>query len=1443
MLKNKYIISLISFFIIWVGVLPFVVTNLAVILCRNFSHNSDYIIELDNPHTSFSILPYARFKADLVQIKSKDLKNSVAAEDVNIKIRILPLLSGKLHFSKFNIDKLNAMFYLKENVELDKDFLTKLDNSGICFDFVKINDFETELYQKDDNFPIKYNGDNLLFQRKHSFVKLKIESRLSVGEKSSKIDFDLFLPKSNDIKNTVFDINVLDLDLSLLKPYFKHYLPVDLQGLQGVVNIRANKNELETELLNCAALMKNNYESIIFPSQMSIRAQYEIGKNLIAVKDMGIDSVNIHVNVDGKISDYLGKTPPALDLNLRVNKSKIEDFISLLPAFKVEEIDVFKLKNYKFYGDVLANVSLKGRLPEPDITGDVYITNGILSKPIPNTTKGATIKLMLTGRYVNFDVFVPAGGEEKVWVKGGQELYNIKYADMVIKSTKSVDLHVAESVVNPLHEILNFIIGPVPILDIYGKGNIDISVKGNRKNPHVWGALNVNNASVNFIEIPDLKLVKADATLLFNNQDATFHTKQGLVNGKKFLIDGVCTLAGKFDFDVESAGQPTSELYKAIQTSTLIPDIKKMLPKIDFIKGTTDIKLKVFGDIKDINDLKFNQNTFARGEILVKDNDVQFQGINATKANGKVKFDTDTAFADITAAVGNSPLSIKAKIKNELGDLVVNIPKLDPNFLISTEKPYLPYVSAFMKYKGNINDVDYDKINMTLDVIEANPKSMLQVENGNIVVTGGNITVKNLKGYISDKCNRFESDLKINSAFTHKRDINGKITLKTPDVSSLNEVLMTELLPQSIRNYTQSYELKKGAVELNCKIFNNKINLTSDLGGVSFIYLPLELPVEVVNGNILLRNEHLKLNKINILVDKMPILIDGDIKDIYHNRNFNLYVNSKPKQDFIDKYINKKQIYPIKIKGDIVYKAFLKGNPDNFEINSDVNMSKDSSIYHFGATLGDIENSIEMVLNARLINRKLLKIKDFSYNKLIDSQSGKLTDLNMLKVNGGLEFLDNDILFKDLKIKTNNPTDARIFNIIFRKPYIKQGQFTSDLKFNGKLSSPNVLGEFHIFETNIPFWDTTMKNIEFVFKDRTIDISSKGEVMGNEITFDGVLKNKLTKPYKVEKAYIYTKNADLNYISEKTKSAQLDSVSNSDNVDQVTIKSIVFDNLKLKADRVELRNLKATNFESLASFDEKGLYDVKKFSFDIANGNLSGQYKYNVNTEDTALRLIAENINANDITKAIFDLDNQIYGDLTGTLQLSCKGANFANCMKTLEGNTSFNVKNGRMPKLGSLEYLLKAGNLVKGGITGVSINSVIDLITPLKTGNFSDIYGNVQIHDGIAQNIEITTQGKDLSLFIGGKYNFATSIADMEVLGILSRKISTMFGPIGNLSINTLFNVIPGVDLSKDSQTLNKINKIPGIELSSKSYRKFIAIIKGNINEDGYVNTFKWIN
>lgn len=1447
MFKNKFIITIVSFYILWMGIMPLVVTNAVKVLCKNFSYNSNYEITIDSPCTILTPLPIGKFKADKILLKSKIDNTSIEIDSFKIKIRLLPLLSGRLHVNSLAAENIEMHSNLKSNMELDRDFFKKLEHTRMIFDSVRVDKFRTEFMQKDVNTPIVYSGEDFLFQKKNRYIKFNVDSSLDVQGHKSDVDINLYLPKNNEIKTSIFEVTISNLDIAPLKIYLKQYLPQDLVELKGIINVTANKGELVTELSNCAAVMRDAAKTITLPDKMNIKSKFNIKRNYIKLENVDVESKNIHLFCDGKILDYFGNTMPSLDLNFRINSSKVEDFINLLPAFKVEEIDVYKLKKYKFYGDILANFSIKGRMPEPDVVGDIFVNNGILTNPIPNTTQGATIKLKLTGKYAFFDVFVPAGGVEKVWVKGSQELYNVKYADMTIKSTQNVDLHVAEVVLNPLHEILNFVLGPVPIMDIYGKGNVDILVKGNRKTPHIWGVMNVHNSRVKFNEIPDLVLKDADAVLTFNDQDAVFKTEKGFVNNKDFKINGNCNLYGKFDFDVESKNQPTELLYKAILTSTMIPDIQKMLPKLDKISGLMDLNLKVYGAVKYIEDLKFNENAFAKGIITIKDNDVAFQNIMISKTNGFVRFDNMSADTDINARISEAPMNIKAKIKNNIGDLILNIPKLNPNFLIKDEftrkKQYLPYVSVFAKYKGDINNIEYNKLHLNAKVIESNPHSILKFQSGEVIVANNKINLKNLKGFIENDKNKFESDLRIESAFNSTPELNGNIRLKTPDLTLLNEILVSDILPKDLKKYTKDFEFKKGAIDLNCKFFNNKINMYTDVGGISFEYIPLELPINVINGTISVRNNTLKLNKLNILADKMPILADGEIRDIFDKQNFNLYFNSKPQQEFIDKYINKNQIYPIKIKGDIVYWARFKGIPQNYDLKVNVDMKKDSSVYHFGATVGDLENAISMYIDSQVTNQNNFHIKDFSYDKLIESQSGKQTRLNMLKARGGVEILKDDLAFKDLRIKTNTPTDARIFNIIFRKPNIKQGQFTSDLKINGKLSNPHVSGDFHIFETNIPFLDTIMKNIVFVFKEKTIELTSKGEVMGNEIFFEGTLKNKLTQPYKIEKATLYTKDLDLNYIVNKLKVAQVDSGNSIDTFENFNISSILFDNLKLKADNIQLRNIKATNFEARASLNDKGVFDISDFVFNIANGKLDGKYRYNIKNNDTALNLSAENINANDITWALFDLNNQIYGDLTGTINLSCNGSNFEHCMQTLNGNTIFNVNDGRMPKLGSLEYLLKAGNLVKGGITGLSINSVIDIISPLKTGDFEDIFGSIRIKDGIARNIEISTKGKDLSLFMSGNYNFSNSIAEMEVLGMLSRKISTFLGPVGNMSINTLFNVIPGVDLEKDNFVLERVNKIPGIELSSKAYRKFIAEIKGNINGEDYVTSFKWIN
>ena len=1446
-IRKKYVALAIIILVFWMGIFPLILSNTVTLLCKNFSSNSRYEISVSNPKFQLYPLPVIKFSADTVNIKNRNTSDELNVNKFKTKLRLLPLLSGRVHLNKLQAQSLYIKKGFKKNLTLNEDILNQLKNTRFRFDSVYLKNYDCTFTSEGTDNSVKYNGKDLKFVNKNRSLNLNIDSTLKTDKPASKIYINFRLPKNSDINKTNFNVEISNLDIEPLGEFLINFLPKEIDGLKGHINIYANKDKLIAELRKVKILYKNKNHSVIFPEKFALNSKFNINKNEITLNNAEINSDKLHITADGKIRDYIGKAMPFIDMKVIINKSRIEDFVEMLPPFKVEDFDSYKLKEYKFYGNVIGNLALKGRFPEPNITGGMYIDDGILIKPIPNTNKGAVIKLSFTGRHVNYNVYVPAGNRQTVVVKGNQELYNIKYADISIKSSQNVNLHSARDVVNPLHEIFNFIIGPVPILDVYGTGNIDLTVKGNRTNPHAWGTLNFYNASANFLGIPDLKLKEADAILSFNDTGAVFKTLKGSVNEKDFKIKGTCNLNGNFNFDVESEGQPSQELYTAVQTSTMLEDIKKLIPKTDKIIGTADLKLKIYGTVKKIEDLKFNKNAFAKGTISLKDNEILISGMNINKANATVEVDGTASNTVLTGLIGDSPLNITAKVKNNIADVTAKIPKLNLNSLIedssTREKEYLPYISLDLRYKGNSGDVEYDKVIFNSAVIPNTNSNTCSYKSGKISMEGAKLSIKNLDFYIHNPNNSVNADLQISDVFSKNPIFDGVIKLKLPDIKVLNEIFDYRILPKNLTEILKNYEFEKGSLNLNARFNNGKLSTETSVAGIAFNYIPLEIPVEVVNGKLIIRNDDLKLQSLNILVDQMPLLLDGEIKNITDKQIFSIYLNSKPKQEFIDKFLNKNAIYPLKIKGDIVYSAQLKGSPEEFDIDAKINMAKDYSIYYYGATVGDVENAITLTLDSKIFNGKELKIKEFLYDKVIDSQSGKQTRLNMLRVKGGINFIDNDTEFRDLYIKTSNPTDARIFNLIFGKPNIKQGQFTSDLRMRGKLSDPRIFGGFHIVETNIPFMDTTMKNIEFIFKDRFLEIKSKGEVFGNDISAEAILKNKLTKPYHIEKAFITTKDMDLNRIVNKIKSVEAEITRPQDSFGNFDVNSVIVNNLKIKADNIILRNIHATNFEADAGLNEQHLFEMKNFLFNIAKGKLSGNYSYNLTNNDITLNMDADNISANEITWAIFDLRNQIYGDLTGKTNLSCNGDSFEKCMQTLNGDTSFNVKNGRMPKLGSLEYLLKAGNLIKGGITSLSINSVIDLISPVKTGEFSDIYGNISIKDGIAKNIEITTQGKDLSLFICGTYNFSTSIADMEVLGLLSRKISTMLGPIGNVSVNTLFNLIPGLDLSKDNELLQKINKIPGLEITNTSFRKFLAVIKGNINGDDYVTSFKWIN
>lgn len=1258
-----------------------------------------------NPRLKMGLKPALWLEASEVKVVDKSTY-PLFVKNAKIKINLLPLLFKSVHIAYFSCDKIDADLKIdkKHRLYIGEHLILKVSDSSISFEDAKMDiqgykiKFKDELNKKQ----ILLSGDyfNLAQFRSNEHIKFSTDSTLTINGKSSVInadvDFILPLKKLLDTNEIIFDGKITNLDLSELSPYIAKLTHNDIRKISGILNVEAKTDNLnlrttriESKMVieKFSLLAKNNQNSLYFNDKLNILTIIEASRNILRIKKFRVLSGTINTYIEGDIQN-IGSKKPFLNLSFGINKSKVQDFISLIPAVNIKgvDIDIPALKKYGLYSDIDGKILIKGSTDKPNIKGGFIFKNLYIIKPLP--IPKATVNLKFIGEKIDLTVIVPISTSQKVKVAGILELYDKKRVLLHITSTKNIDLLTTQFILNPIHEIFRFELGPLPIMTLNGIGNIDLKTSGDKLHPLLNGVFNFKNTSASFNGV-NSKLEKADGSLYFYNDTTKFITQKASLEGKPIKINGTCSLDGNLDFDVIANEQSLNKLLNILKTSPNLKDLQKFPAMVSATSGKLNMKLKLKGVVKKFDEFILGKTVFLSGNIKLLGNDIIIKELT-------------------------------------------------------------------MPFKNIIGNIKFDEKGVDFDLISSIDKSKIR-----------------LKGKVKDN------------------------------------------------------------------------NLYSKIKLDDFVFNYHGIPVKIFSGNMEISGDKLILSKINGLLDSMPVLVDGSVINIFKEPKFDLYLNAKPTQKFIDSYVNKKSIYPLIIKGDINYSSRLYGTKDSFDSKNEVNLQEDSSIYYMGATVGDANNPIKLYLENNVSNN-VINIKNFQYNKLISSQNNKEFASPQLNAKGKIIIDNKKILLNHFLVKTQTPTDAKIFNILFKQPMIKQGQFNSNILINGEITNPNITGTANFTGIDIPVLDTTIRDIDLDFKDKYIDIKTKGEIFSNSIVFMSTMQNKLTPPYIFEDADIYLGNLDINEVMKKLNKMELESNLNKLNEQKsnITIDNFIIKKANVKAKSVFVKNVFANNLTALISLNSGKVFNVEKFNFDVAQGTVNGSFKYNLENSQTSLSLNVADVNANSISEALFDLRDQLYGSLIGQVDLTCNGATHKTCMNSLNGKGGFRVVNGRMPKLGSLEYLLKAANLVKSGVTGITLNGLIELIVPLKTGQFENINGMFSINSGIANDIQIFSKGKDLSLFLTGSYNFSNLIADMDVFGRISKKITNRLGPVGNTSLNTLFNVIPGINLDASDKTdfVRNLNKIPGFEFNDKTYRIFSAKIYGDINGEDYVQSFKWV-
>lgn len=1437
-----------------------------------------YKTSIENPVLKMGLLPSVWVKADNVSILNDDNSKALYIEEPYIKVKLLPLIAKKLDIGHFSAENITANLVFDKNsqlklgqypINLQKQSMPLTLDSAV----LKVNSYNVNLNDEVQSKKIRLNGKYLFVNefKADKHLALSTLADLYVGNKASyiKADVDLKLP-FNKISDDQLqaDGHIANLNLADFSPYAKSLSKNKIKSLSGLVNFTAktsdtfdNHKQVQTKLIidNLGILQEDKAASIYFKDRLTVKTDINTFKNGIDINEMSINGKGVSASIFGKVNKINAKLPQ-LDLKVTINKSRIENILPILPgdADLSPDVNLYLLKQTGFWGDIMGNLEIKGKADTPNILGNILVTDGYLLQPIPNADR-AVIKLAFKGQKMDLDVIVPTGSNQAVYVKGPNEIYRQKNADLMITSTNEVDLKTAQIVLNPLHEILRFDLGPVPVMDIRGKGGIDLHVVGTRKNPHAWGSFWFKDATVSFLEIHNMTVTDGNGILTFDDQNTKFTTKSGKLNGKPITIDGTCTLLGNLDFIVKTQGQDLGNLLKIIKTSPMLVDIQKMIEPIENGSGPADFYLNLTGQVKDVNDIVFNKNLFAKGKINLLSDTISLKGLPlpVSKTVGEVNFNNMDADFKLSSYLNKSELNIDGKIKgNTLNTKVVsNKFNAGDAFTSLPSNVKIPYKSDLDKinssftarYNGKIDNIEFDKIYIKGNINTNKGKAKdLIVDNSSFELNNSNFKLNNFRG--SFKNSPFALSTDIANLFDKKKQIiNGTFNIQRLDLSLINDDKLKSILPAELAKVFEDCKNLEGSVNLAARARNNNFNAYTVLDNISMIYQPKHMKISVKSGSILLRNNMLNLNKLNAQLGVMPVFVSGRIANVFKKPDMNLYINAKPSQEFFDQFFNYKEVYPIKVKGDIIWTSRVTGTLDNFNTQSELKVNENSSIYYMGSSIGDVENPVKISIDNNYSPNKI-RINNLQYDKIINSQNNKPFVNTQLNASGTINLLaNNNVGFNNFKIKTENPTDAKIFNIIFRKPIMKQGVFTSDLVLNGTALDPKIRGKLDITSIDMPFFDSTINDVNLDFRNDNILVTSHGTVLTNDVLLNAVMKNKLTPPFILEDVKLKLADLDINKITDTMRDLDVDSSRNPSGLQNQT-QAVDFDQLIIKkaeiiADKVKVRNISADNLTASLSLNEKKLLNIDKFKFNIADGSVYGKLTYNLLNHKTTLDIHLDKANSAIMSEALFDLKGQIYGLASGDINLVCNGTNHDSCFKTLSGNGYFSVSQGRMPKLGSLEYLLKAGNLLRGGLTGLSINSLIDLITPLKTGEFESISGDFHISDGIAQKINIYSDGKDLNMYMTGSYNFVNSIADMEVYGSLSKNITTVFNKVKNASLNTLFNTIPGVSSSTETLMLQEdISKIPSNKNNSSIYRIFKADIYGDINGDNYVRSFKWV-
>lgn len=1420
------------------------------------SVNEGYSLDVKNLKTDLSWDLGLVLDADEVTLLGAQ-KKILYSKKTNVKLPLFMLLLQKIDGFEFYSTYVDTFLERDSDgcFNIQKAFKTKNPTDKIKKFRVAVKDYNISFVDKKAP-PIIFNGYNLDAGNLNLY-RLKTFGTISFPDGCKTILNVNFISKQPLSKGEfVLKGEIVNLNFKKIEKYLKEFFPEVTKAcgeVNGDIDIDAYGHEKLTNNLKISLNADNVYISTKkYPHFFEIADDAQIfaeGKyyhHKLDFKKLRVLSRDYNLDLIGKIKN-IDKKVKKVDIKIKSKNSDVKKLMGLIPkTVEVKHDGVNKAIKHNIDAVVNCDLRVKGRTNSARYQGNINLKNFVVDGD--SSKSKSKIDLSYKNRKITIkaEICDSQGGLVKSF--GTTVLGKVPRLDFNVFSDKFLLGEFRKNML-AMADILEFDSGILPELHPAGYGKVNASIKGEGKKSCIDGYLQFLDSTVKHDKLAKPVYLKS-ACIKLQGRKFIFDNLEAFVDSNKLIVNGFTSLDRETDAVVSASNFSLPTSVFILQNSELFKKANKAFLKVDAASGTINFNFRLLSD-------KFSPegSIKAKGRVQLLGDAIKFTDLSPiiTNISGGILCDENHYIIQkLTGSVLGSPIQVEGEVKHNLIDVKINAPNVDfaqtvPAILASKASYKIAPVfskirtpsgkfAAILWLKGDVSSDFFDKIECS----NLNLKFSWEKFFAPIIVTSG--------GFNATK-NELDVNKIIFNVLNAKGIAGGKITelsqipkyslnldISNIDKTSFEALKKCQFSPQISKILNSLGEFSGNA--------SGKIKISKNISGkiifnnIGLKYLPASLPLKIKNGELLIENGNFTLPNSQIQAGNSKFKTAINFRQS-KGLSFDLAGNLTPED--LDKYLNKVLLYPVNLKQSAPIKLRLENNKSSgFEIIFATILKPGNAVSYKGISIGDEENTyvagggfssfndIVRFNNLGICQYPNEILAGFGFNNALFPK-------NFMQISG---WINQKSLEENLKVYSRDFININLLNEFMSKKVsckiFQSGFFKGDVELKGRVDAPKLLGQAEFRNVKIPVFKIDIPSLQMVFTDDLIYLKNGlVKIADSELNVEGAVENVIELPYVFKNIKISSDYIDID---------QIIKIFSKEGVSKESSPLLTVQNGVLSAKKLIIGNLATDDVLVDFTFTPDWIISLDKFLFSTAGGQVSGNSTFDFSSYESKTYMKFNNLKANAVSTTLLQMPNEIYGILNGEAKFSTRGITRTDLVKNSNGNLKFQIISGRLVRLGSLEYLLMAAEVVKSGITGLCLNNICTLLAPYKTGNFDTINVDFKVKNGVLFTDYLVSRSKNLSVYLAGSFDMTTNYSDFTILGRVSKSVINVLGPVGDFSINKVLSVIPGKD-STDSSLLSGLSKFPGVDFNDKIYRRFIVNIEGDLYDQKSVKNFRWLD